>query len=260
MTTHKLSMPGRFLLFLTGIAVAPTVSAQEPVPGEMGVPGVYGDSVFCEHAHRNVRAAPPGSRDWRPGIWALSSCPDAIETIALLWERVPADSMALLELGSVSQRRVRNIRMLDILTRLARDPGRPRQVRLAAVGVLASFADSTISMEFVGSYLDRPSSQWGVGTIGPHHAPRTAPGALPPDVRATVAEVIFDLAISDPDTLFGRHLEGLVQRFDPDRGMALFSCRSAQRTARALPPESAPWQRAMETLETCPPRYRIQSP
>jgi hypothetical protein len=85
-------------------------------------------------------------------------CPDEGATaLASAWTHAPNDTTHLNALVYSSDR-LRDQRILHAALGTAEDATRPTYVRLAALRVLASYVDSTISVNFAGI---TPATRWG---------------------------------------------------------------------------------------------------
>lgn len=144
-----------------------------------------------------VTGHPKPHRDW--ALQIIGSCGlGAADAIAAAWKNPPSDTLNLSTLFLASSR-YRDGQIYDAVMRVVQDRTRPDLVRVAALGVLASYAQPRVMVDL--RRLVRVASgpfvwQNAFLRIG-HELAKEGLVPLPQDVQSRVYHLVNDLA-SDP--------------------------------------------------------------
>lgn len=131
----------------------------------------------------------------------IQSCPDdGPATLELVWQNPMRDSATLALLQGVTGH-LRDRRLLDVMSRTASDGSRPTDVRLAAIGALVAYYDSSLTASFPdrGAAATRPRDYV---LLGSQTHPVAIQGREPlakAETRRSILALLSKLAQSDAD-------------------------------------------------------------
>lgn len=138
--------------------------------------------------------------------WALElivSCgPGAADVVAALWKRPPADTAGLFKLFIASSR-FRDGRIYNAANAVVADRSKPDLVRLTALGVLASFAQPGVVLDFKNLRRLPPGPFMWQNPFGrmSHSLAEEGVIPLPSDVTTQVNRLVHELASGPPGGL-----------------------------------------------------------
>jgi hypothetical protein len=171
-----------------------------------------GDSVsspefrknLCSDAASTLRRRPTTTSadaigHFKRALTEIQSCPDdGPATLELLWQNPMRDSSSLALLQGVTGH-LRDRRLLDVVSRIASDPSRPVDVRLAAIGTLVTYYDSSLTASFPdrGAAATRPRDYVLLGSQTHPVVTRGREPLAGTDTRRSILGVLTTLAQSD---------------------------------------------------------------
>jgi hypothetical protein len=163
---------------------------------------------------------PANKREWAIGTISLCA-QEGPPILARMWSQVTSDSAqadSILDLSS----RLRDARIAEAATAVAKDAGKTDAVRLAAIVLLIRYADpySGLSVRLLavpqGWTPGRPVRSLSGGR-SPHAIYQTGGGsALPPTFTNDVIRLLRSLASSDPSVRVRYAAEALARRLEWD--------------------------------------------
>jgi hypothetical protein len=166
----------------------------------------------CDKARRTLESR-GRSEEVRHSIVEIQVCPDlAATSLAAVWDAPPADTAALRLLGEVSGT-ISDRGMLEKVSAVAGNGGRPLNERLAAIQALASYAVPGTVLLFRG--LDRPGLPGGAYVMvgrSSERVPSNGPRPLVAADRAQAMQTLQRIGQTDNDRIVKAIAEYLGRR------------------------------------------------
>lgn len=174
---------------------------------------------FCERAaselmERPARADAKTSARFNRGLVEIQSCPDeGPGVLAAIWRTPPGDSATLALLQGVTAH-LRDRSLVELSSQIAQDFARPTEVRLAAIGVLVTYYDSTLAAVFPNPGVqaqprDYVRLAWQTDPI----AIKGRQPLIRAETNKLVLEVLARLASGDADDRVRKSAQYLVHYF-----------------------------------------------
>lgn len=189
----------------------------------------------CIRATQKLTAT-PDSGSSHDSMYGLSACGvSGPPLVAALWDSIGPSSMPLLRALERTSRRFRDTRILVALDRVARDPGRGREFRFAALRILMSYLEPTLEVH-PGQLQSLDGPIW---SASPHFSPEPTDSPLTSNAAAAIGVIFRDLSN------------------DPELGAAIQYLR--QEAASANPSGVALAPQAIKLHYLCGNRFRIRN-